>query len=145
LARYPRKMPPRKCHCDNFAAIFAPRSLTASPIALRVIFKEDVAILGTKTRFYMFFINRSFIRPPSLEPRPKINANRSSSYQLLVKHLTFLRQKLKFPPAFDIFVRTNVSDFMKTRFLILSTFKTPLKGFVFLGNAVNFFDICYYF
>ena len=33
----PLKMPARKCHCDHFAAIFVPRSLTASPFWLRIM------------------------------------------------------------------------------------------------------------
>ena len=47
LARDPQKMPARKCHCDHFAASFAPRTLTASPIVLRIIFKKMLVFLQT--------------------------------------------------------------------------------------------------
>ena len=35
-------MPARKSHCDHFAPIFVPRSLTASQIWLGIIFQKNV-------------------------------------------------------------------------------------------------------
>ena len=98
-------MPARKYHCDHVAATLVPRSLTASPIVLGIIFPKKCYYVFKKLDFNIFLINRSFIRPPSLEPRRKMTANGLSSYQLFIKNLTFVPQKLKFPAVFDIFCK----------------------------------------
>ena len=87
----------------------------------------------------IFRRNRSFIRPPSLEPRRKMTANGLSSYQLFVKNLTFPRQKLKFPELFLLFnhlLERNCHLF--EHFLILCTLGPLLKGLCFLVMLLFF-------
>ena len=115
-------MPARKSHCDHFAPIFVPRSLTASQIGLGIIFQKHV-IIFTKSRFQHFWRNQSLIRPLSLEPRPKMTAIGLSSYQLFAKTLTFDRQQLNCPSVFGIFRKEYVRFYAKVIFLIC-----PLLG-----------------
>ena len=126
LAPDPWKMPARKSHCDHFAPIFVPRSLTASQIWLGIIFQKNVenCIIVTKKNvlflqkhdFNIFWRNWSFIRPLSLEPRRKMTAIGLSSYQLFTKTLNFDRQNLNFPSVFDIFWKEHVRFYEKVIF-----------------------------
>ena len=131
LAPDPWKMPAIKCHCDHFAAIFVPRSLTASQIGLGIIFQKNAKkcdCFYNKRAFNSFRRNQSSIRPARLDFRRKITANGLSSYELFVNNLIFFRQKFKFSSVFDIFWKGSVTLLWKSHFSILSTFAALLRS-----------------
>ncbi len=76
LAPDPWKMPARKLHCDHFAPIFVPRTLTASQIVPGIIFQKNAenVIIFTKT-WFQHFLKKS-ISHKTPEPRTKTKNDR---------------------------------------------------------------------
>ena len=103
----PSKNASEKMPLRSFCRYFRAEISHGEPDRARDNFQKMLLFLQ-KHDFNIFQRNRSFIRPPSLEPRPKMTANGLSSYQLFVKNVTFPRQKLKCPSVFDIFRKEHV-------------------------------------
>ena len=94
-------MPARKCHCDHFAAICAPRSPTANPSMKKIILEE----MNDPT--HMFFQKSTSYCSPAHPTMIKMAANGFSSYELFIKIITFYCVLQYFLPLF-----------MKTHFFI---------------------------
>ena len=83
----------------------------------------------------LFLINRSFIRPPSLEPRRNMTAHGLSSYELFAKKLCTPSAKVEISFSLWHLFEVMLQILWKSHFLILSTFRTLLKGLCFLKGS----------
>ena len=119
----PPKNASEKMPLRSFCRYFRAEISHGEPDRARDNFPKKCYYFFKKLNFNIFLINQSFIRPPSLEPRPKMTAHELSSDELFVNNLTYDRQKLKCPSVFDLFRKECVRFYEKVVFLFF-----PLLG-----------------
>ena len=79
----PSKNASEKMPLRSFCREFRAESSHGEPDRARDNFQKKCYYFFKKLDFNILFINQSFIRPPSLEPRRKMTANGLSSYDLI--------------------------------------------------------------